>query len=82
MNCIRSFTDLKEQRQLHCEPFCHKDTKQMDTNAGRFLNSRSAWDRANLGSGVVKMVIPGWGPTQLSYCLCLCLLSLPKTQWS
>ena len=27
MNCIRSFTDLKEQRQLHYEPACQKDTK-------------------------------------------------------
>ena len=27
MNCIRSFTDLKEQRQLRYEPACQKDTK-------------------------------------------------------
>ena len=30
MNCIRSFTDLKEQRQLHYEPACQKDTKEGD----------------------------------------------------
>ena len=29
MNCIRSFTDLKEQRQLHYEPACQKDTKDL-----------------------------------------------------
>jgi hypothetical protein len=39
---IRScFTDLKEQRQLHYEPTCHKDTKTGRQKAGRFLNSRS-----------------------------------------
>ena len=27
MNSIRSFTDLKEQRQLHYEPACQKDTE-------------------------------------------------------
>lgn len=36
---MRSFTDLKEQRPLHYEPACQKDTK-----AGRFLRSRSALD--------------------------------------
>ena len=30
---------LREQRQLHYEPACQKDTK-----AGRFLSSKSAWD--------------------------------------
>jgi hypothetical protein len=48
--------DLKEQRQLHYEPACLKDTK-----AGRFLSSRLAWD-----IGQVEMVIAGWGPTQLA----------------
>jgi hypothetical protein len=27
MNCIKRFTDLKEQRQLHYESDCQKDTK-------------------------------------------------------
>ena len=27
MNCVRSFTDQKEQKQLCCEPTCQKDTK-------------------------------------------------------
>jgi hypothetical protein len=31
MSCIRSFTDLKEQRQLHCEP-----TWQKDKETGRY----------------------------------------------
>ena len=48
-----------------------KIQRQADTNAGRFLSSRSAWDRANLGPGVVEMVISGQDPTQLVYCLCL-----------
>ena len=30
MNCIRSFTDLKEQRQLHYEPTFQKDSKEGD----------------------------------------------------
>ena len=66
MNCMRGFTDLKEQRQLYYEPACQKDTK-----AGRILSSRSAWDRASLGPGMVGMVISGQDPTQLIYCLCL-----------
>jgi hypothetical protein len=39
MNYVRNFIDLKEQRQLHYELACQKDTK-----AGRFLSSRSAWE--------------------------------------
>jgi hypothetical protein len=46
------------QRQLHFEPAFQKDTKP-----GRFLSSRSACGRVNLGSGVVGMVISGWDPT-------------------
>ena len=79
MNYMRGFTDLKEQRQLHYEPACQKDTKEGDkeiqgvvitgqepiqlsllfvlTKAGRFLSSRSAWDRARLGPGMVEMAI-------------------------
>jgi hypothetical protein len=30
MNYMRGFTDLKEQRQLHCEPACQKSTKEGD----------------------------------------------------
>ena len=30
MNCIRGIIDLKEQRQLHYEPACQKDTKEGD----------------------------------------------------
>ena len=41
------FMNLKEQRQLHSELDCQKDTK-----AGRFLSSKSVWDRASLGPGV------------------------------
>jgi hypothetical protein len=54
MNCIRNFTDLKEQRQLHYESACQKDT-----NAKRFLSARSACDISNLGPGMFRMVIPG-----------------------
>ena len=57
-----------------------KIQRQADTNAGRFPSSGSAWDRLNSGSGMVGMGIPGRGPTQLSYCLCSCLLPLPKSQ--
>jgi hypothetical protein len=34
MNCMRCFTDLKEQRQLHCEPACQKDIKEGDRDLG------------------------------------------------
>lgn len=27
MNCLRGFTDVKEQRQLPCEPACQKDKR-------------------------------------------------------
>jgi len=27
MNCMKGFIDRKEQRQLHYEPACQKDTK-------------------------------------------------------
>ena len=30
MNWIRCFTDLKEQRRLHCETACQEDTKEGD----------------------------------------------------
>jgi hypothetical protein len=46
MNYINSFTDLKEQRQQHCELACQKDTK-----TGSLLSSRSACDRGSLGPG-------------------------------
>jgi hypothetical protein len=32
---------------------------KIGTNAGRFPNSRSAWDRANSDPDVVEKVIPG-----------------------
>ena len=38
------------------------------TKAGRFLSSRSAWDRASLGPGVVEMVISRQDPTELAHC--------------
>jgi hypothetical protein len=54
VNCIRSVTDLKEQRQLYYEPACQKDSKEGDieiqgvvimlTKAGGFLSSRSVWN--------------------------------------
>jgi hypothetical protein len=51
-----------------------------DSNAARFLSSRSAWGRVNSGPVVIPMIIAGWGPTLLAYCLCQCLLSLPESQ--
>ena len=57
MNYMRGFMDLKEQRQLHYEPACQKDTK-----AGRFLSLRSAWNTANSSPGVVEMVVAGRVP--------------------
>ena len=44
-----------------------KILRQTDRNAGRFLSSRSAWDRAKLGPSVLEMVTSGQGPTQLAY---------------
>jgi hypothetical protein len=60
MNYMTDFTNLAKQRQLHYEPACQKDTK-----TGRFLTSRSAWDKANSGPGVVGMVFSERDPTQL-----------------
>ena len=40
MNCIRSFTDLKEQRQLHYEAACEKDTKKEDRAIMRSVTKR------------------------------------------
>jgi hypothetical protein len=34
VNCIGSFTDLKEQRQLHYEPSCQEDAKEGDKDFG------------------------------------------------
>lgn len=65
--------DIEEQRQLYCEPASQKNTK-----ADRFHSSRLAWDRASLSPGMMVMLISVWDPTQQSYCLCLCLLSLSK----
>ena len=42
-----------------------KIQRQADTNAGRFMSSRQAWGSGNLDLGVVRIVIPGWRPTQL-----------------
>jgi hypothetical protein len=41
--------------------------------ADRFLSSKSAWDRESSGPGPdkIEMVISGWCPTQLVYCLYL-----------
>ena len=38
---------------------------EKDTKAGRLLSSRSAWNRARIGPGVVGIVISGLDPTQL-----------------
>jgi hypothetical protein len=65
MNCVRP-KKKKRQKQLHYEPAYQKNTK-----AGRFLNSRSTWDRADLGPGMVGIVISELNSTQLAYCLCL-----------
>jgi hypothetical protein len=37
---------------------------------GRFLSSRSTWDRVRLGLDMVGMAISEQDPTQLAYCLC------------
>ena len=66
LNCIRGFTVLKEHRQLPI-PW----TTLPFTKTGRSLSSKSAWDRLNLSSGRVRMVIPGWDPTQLASLLCI-----------
>jgi hypothetical protein len=29
MNCVMSFTELMEQRQLHYDPACRKDIKEI-----------------------------------------------------
>lgn len=44
MNCIRGFTDLKKQRQLHYESACQKDTK-----TGRYKCRQIPELKVNLG---------------------------------
>ena len=63
MTWIRSVTDPKEQRQLHCEPACEADSK-----ASRFQSSRLVWVEASLVLGVIEMVIPEQNSTQIIYC--------------
>lgn len=58
--------DLKEQRQLHHETACQKDTK-----AGLIQRSTSAWVRENLGQSMIGVVISELDPTYLAYCLFL-----------
>lgn len=55
----------KETGSLHYQPACQNDTKTGRYKC-RFLNSRSAWEKADLDPGVVRMAISGLGPTQLS----------------
>ena len=96
MNYIRSFTDLKEQRELHYEPGCQKDKRQESTKAGRFLKIQGQPGQSRFRSrqhwnGHFRACPP------LNYLLCLtkasrplnpfamlkknvCLLSLPKNQ--
>ena len=49
MNYMRGFMDLKEQRQLHYEPACQKDTKA-SRNKGRQIPVF----KVNLGLGQSK----------------------------
>ena len=35
MNCVTNFTDIKEQRQLCCEPTCQKNTEEEDKDIQR-----------------------------------------------
>lgn len=43
MNPIRSFTDLKEQKDLYYEAACQKDTKKQDKDLG----SGNCWARSH-----------------------------------
>ena len=66
MKCIRSFVDLKEQRQLHYEPERYKDRQipQFKVSLGQEFRSSARCDRnVNFNSGSQP-------------CLCLCSLSL------
>ena len=44
MNCVRSFTDLKQQGQLHYEPACQEDIK-----VGRYKGRQVPEFRVSLG---------------------------------
>lgn len=55
----------------------------MLTKADGFLSARSVWERGNLGPSMVRWQFQGrvrQDPTQLSYCLFFCLLSLSNNQ--
>jgi hypothetical protein len=67
MNRIRSFKDLKEQRQLPCEPDSQKDTKAGRYKSRQIPEFKVSWNRKCPGPGVVEMLISGQGPTQHLY---------------
>lgn len=67
MNCIRIFTDLEAQRQLHYESGCQKYTRKADPHAGLFLKTRSAWDKDNFIATVIGMLISGHSQTSEIY---------------
>jgi hypothetical protein len=55
MNYIRSFTDLKEQRQLHYEPPCQKNTKKRQIQGRQILEFK-----VNLGQREFKYRPRAW----------------------
>jgi len=48
-----------------------KIQRQAVIKAGKFLNSKSDWDRVNLGPGMLGSVISKPDPAHLAYFLCL-----------
>lgn len=72
MNCIRGFKDLKERGSCTVS----QPVRKTDRYKCRQIHEcKVSWDGANSGPSTVKMVIPGQGPTQLSYCLCFLAVS-------
>jgi hypothetical protein len=71
MNCIMVVTDVKEQRQLYCEPACEKDTKKGIKRFREGVIPGQDSIQLRFRPGMVGMVILEWGPTQLAYCPCL-----------
>ena len=69
MNYMRGFTDLKEQRQLHYEPACQKDTE-----TGKYKGRQIPEFKVSLGQREFR---PSHGPHGNSR-TGLCLLTLPK----
>lgn len=60
MNCMRGFTDLKEQKQLRCEPTCQKDIEEAVKEIQGVLIARGGHPAKFVLTKVDKVLSSGW----------------------